>query len=408
MNKLFSLIFMLAAILAAAPTSYSAGSRPPRQEKIIRVAVVKGKDQVTLSLKGYYEIYAAGEKEKILSGSNLKDAVIAPTTDGLKIADREFKVSGIKILTQEDAAVYLNDKRLRGYIGISRDSGGKLLVVNYIDVEDYLFGVLQYEVSFWWPYAALEAQAIAARTYALYQAEINAGRDYDLTNDTFSQVYGGADKERYRAKKAVIRTQSKVLTYEGKIFPAYYHATCGGHTEDSSELWNIDLPPLKGVKCGYCKNSPHYYWETEMSLEDIEKKLAAKEYKISGIIDIAPVEINNQNRIRKLKITDAKSFEEIPVNKFRLIVGPKQIRSTNFKIAIKDGKALFKGNGWGHGVGLCQWGAYFMAKDGFDAEEILNYYYPSAKIENYSPAAFSRETKGDGINTINSTNVKTE
>lgn len=394
MKKLFPLIFMVTAILAAAPTSYGAGSRSPRQEKIIRVAVVKDKDQVTLSLKGYYEIYALGKKEKILYGSNLKNAVVAPTTEGLKIADREFKISGIKILTQEDAAVYLNDKRLRGYIGISRANGGKLLVVNYIDIEDYLFGVLQHEVSFWWPYAALEAQAIAARTYALYQAEINTGRDYDLTNDTFSQVYGGAAKERYRAKKAVIKTQSKVLTCDGKIFPAYYHATCGGRTEDSSELWNIDLPPLKGVKCDWCKNSPHYYWETEMSLETIEKKLAVKEYKISGILDIAPVEINNQNRIRKLKITHTKGFEEIPVNKFRLVVGPKQIRSTNFKIEIKDKKAFFKGYGWGHGVGLCQWGAFFMAKDGFDAEEILNYYYPSAKIESYYPAVFSRETRG--------------
>lgn len=382
-RKIYFAIFIIAAILAFSPSTYGAGSRPPRPEKIIRVAVVKGKDEVTLSLRGYYEIYVGGEKEKILSGVNLRDAVVAVVNDEIKIADRTFKASSIKILTEEEATVCLNGRWLRGYIGISCDSAGKLLVVNYVDIEDYLFGVLQHEVSFWWPYSALEAQAIAARTYALYQAQVNADRDYDLTNDTFSQVYGGANKERYRAKKAVVKTQSKVLICNGEIFPAYYHATCGGHTEDASELWNIDLPSLKGVECNWCKRSPHYYWETEMSLADIETKLSAKEYKISGIVDIAPVEINNQNRIRKLKITDMKGFEEIQVNKFRLIIGPKQIRSTNFKIEIKDNKAFFKGYGWGHGVGLCQWGAFFMSKSGFNYEEILNYYYPSAKIENY-------------------------
>lgn len=363
------------------------------QQKIIRIAVSKGSSQLKLTLKGYYEIYALETNTRILSGNDLKNALILPTGSGLNINGEEYKVFGIKILTQKDAAIYLNNRRFRGTMDIIRDSNVKLLAVNHIDIEDYLFGVLQYEVSFWWPYAALEAQAIAARTYALYEASKNKNKDYDLTNDTFSQMYGGAGKERYRTKKAVMNTRSKVLTYKGKIFPAYYHATCGGYTEDAAELWNIDLPVLKGVKCDFCKSSPHYYWESEMELSDIEKKLKQKGYAVSEITDIAPLDFTNNKKIRNLRIVCKEGSVEIRANKFRLLAGSRYVRSTNFKVEIKDGKAFFKGYGWGHGVGLCQWGAYFMAKKHFSAEKILKHYYSGAEIKDYFSLNNDNETE---------------
>jgi stage II sporulation protein D len=378
--KAFIVIFV---VLTTTLDVFGMGNRPPRQRKIIRVAVVRNKRQLTLTIKGYYEMYALGTDMKILSGSYLKEAKIIPTYSGLKINNKNFKIYGFKILTDKDGVIFLDNRRFRGHIDIMREKNLTLLVINYIDIEDYLFGVLQYEVAWWWPYAALKAQAIAARTYALYQSEVNKEKDYDLTNDTFSQMYGGANRERYRTRKAVIRTQSKVLTYDGKIFPAYYHATCGGHTENAAELWNIDLPPLKGVKCDFCEKSPHYYWEAQIALKTIEEKLTKEGYEISDIKDIVPLERNRSNRIRSLEILHKNGSLKIKGDKFRLLVGSRYIRSTNFTVNIVKGKAFFKGYGWGHGVGLCQWGAYFMSKKGYKTREILEYYYPESEIKNY-------------------------
>ncbi len=378
--KILIVIFL---ILVVTVDIYGFGRRPPRQRKIIRIAVVRDKPEITLTLNGCYEIYALGTDMKILSGSSLKKTIISSTVDGLKINDEDFKIYGVKILTGKDGGIFVNGRRFRGHIEIIREADLTLLVVNHIDIEDYLFGVLQYEVSFWWPYPALEAQAIAARTYALYQSQVNRKKDYDVTNDTFSQVYGGASRERYRTRKAVIKTQSLILTYQGKIFPTYYHATCGGHTEDACELWNIDLPPLKGVECGFCEKSPHYDWRSQMTIEEIEKKLTAGGYKVSQILDIVPLKRDRSKRICELKILYKEGSLKIGANKFRLLLGSKYIRSTNFAVRVKGENAFFKGYGWGHGVGLCQWGAYFMSKKGYKAGEILKYYYPYAEIENF-------------------------
>lgn len=384
LNKFpIKILIVIFVILATGVDAYGFGSRPPRQRKIIRVAVVRSKPQITLTLKGCYEIYALGTDMKILSGSRLKKTVINSTAEGLKINDEDFKIYGIKILIDKDGAIFVNGRSFRGHVDIIRETDLTLLVVNHIDIEDYLFGVLQCEVPFRWPYPVLKVQAIAARTYALYQSQVNRKKDYDVTNDTFSQVYGGAGKERYRARKAVIKTQSIVLTYNGKIFPTYYHATCGGHTEDACELWNIDLPPLKGVECSFCKKSPHYDWKSQMAIKEIEEKLTVGGYKVSQILDIVPLKRDRSKRIRDLKILYKGGSIKIGANKFRLLLGSRYIRSTNFAVKVKGEKAFFKGYGWGHGVGLCQWGAYFMSKKGYKAGEILKYYYPHAEIKNF-------------------------
>ncbi len=384
LNKFpIKILIVIFVILVATVDIYGFGSRPPRQRKTIRVAVVRDKPQITLTLKGCYEIYALGTDMKILCGSRLKKTIITPTAEGLKINDEDFKIYGVKILTGKDGAIFVNGRRFRGHIDVIRETDLMLLVVNHIDIEDYLFGVLQYEVPFWWPYPALKAQAIAARTYALYQSQVNRKKDYDVTNDTFSQVYGGASKERYRSRKAVIKTQSMVLTYQGKIFPTYYHATCGGYTEDACELWNIDLPPLKGVECGFCKKSPHYDWRSQMTLKKIEEKLTVGGYKVSQISNIIVLKRDRSKRICDLKILYKGDSLKIGANKFRLLLGSKYIRSANFAVKVKGENAFFKGYGWGHGVGLCQWGAYFMSKKRYKAGEILKYYYPNTEIKNF-------------------------
>ena len=177
-------------------------------------------------------------------------------------------------------------------------------------------------------------------------------------------------------------TSGEVLTYNGKLFPAYFHATCGGATEDAGELWKIDMIPLKGGRaCSFCSDSPHYYWKAELDLKTIIKKLGERYQSKEGLINISIIERTGTGRVRTLELKDAvgKSII-ISAKDFRSLLGSDLIRSTNFSIVIEQGHVIFSGKGWGHGVGLCQWGAYGMSNKGYNYKQILDFYYPGAEI----------------------------
>ncbi|MCM8784106.1 MAG: SpoIID/LytB domain-containing protein [Candidatus Omnitrophica bacterium] len=350
---------------------------------ILRVAVFNNVPTVEISFHESCSIEQLNNSGLIEVVSYLKKAKVFPSVEGLKIGERYYKVSGIKIKPlRKKGEVVINGRKYRGEIDILKTEGLKLLVINHVELEEYLYGVLCHEVSLYWPMEALKAHAIASRTYALYQQRINKNKDYDLTSDFYSQVYGGRNAERYRTTRAVNLTKGKVLIYKGELFPAYFHATCGGATEDASELWNIDIPPLKGVKCDFCYQSPHYLWERFISMKELKEKLSANGYYISGkILGIVPKEKNASGRIRKLNVIAENGKFEIAAKEFRQIFDPQVIRSTNFEVELESDGAVFRGYGWGHGVGLCQWGAYFMAIKGYKSEEILRFYYPGTEIK---------------------------
>ncbi|MBI4974249.1 MAG: SpoIID/LytB domain-containing protein [Candidatus Omnitrophica bacterium] len=215
----------------------------------------------------------------------------------------------------------------------------------------------------------------------MYQKRQNALQPYDLRSDIYSQVYGGSTSEKWSTTRAVNLTKGKILVYNGDIFPSYYHATCAGHTEDASNLWNIDLPPLKGVECDSCKYSPHYKWVKGIPLWEITNKLKENGYKTGRIASIIILSKNSSGRIEKIEIKDEAGVSLILTAKdFRQMIGPNAVRSTKFDISIKGSQAYLQGYGWGHGAGMCQWGAFGMARKGKKAEEILKIYYPGAEI----------------------------
>ena len=370
------MIFTISTAFAAKPVEYIA--------PIVRVAVIKDAKQLDLTIRSAFEIMPLGINEVLFSDKALKKSQVAPTQWGIKVADIDFKVYGIRIIPSADSTIYINDRFFRGEVDIIRQPDQTLLVVNHINVEDYIKGVLYHEVSHWWPSSALQTQAIASRTFALYQVKLNKNKDYDLECTVYSQVYGGAASERFRTNEAVYKTTGKILTYNGKLIPAYFHATCAGHTEDASVLWKDDLEPLKGVVCNFCKQSPHYSWKKALPVLDIEKAL-----NIKGIKNITPVKWSNSGRVTLLSIETKDKNIEYSGKDFRQKLGGNILRSAIFKIDIKPGLygkpvAYIDGAGWGHGVGMCQWGAFGAARNGWNAEKILKHYYPGAKIELYS------------------------
>lgn len=374
----YSFLFLLLAGCASSNLFIQKAEVP---SNMIRVAVLRNADSVTVKLAGPYIIYNALDGKKLLEGPSQKTFVVSFTDDGCRCGEDLFQTARIKIVPQRSDALFIGDSIFRGDVTIVRTESNKVTVVNTLELEDYLKGVVPKEISDRWPLEAIKAQAIVARTYTLYIKKQKKYPFYDLTSDISSQVYGGQGAERYRTSLAVERTKGLVLFYNKTILPAYYHAACGGATEDAGELWGDSIPPLKGVICNFCKESPHAFWKQNVRSKDIQDKLNANGYDLGLIKEIAVVERNSSQRIKMLKITTRDGREvRISGKDFRHIVGPNFIKSNNYAIEMKGYYVDFLGKGWGHGIGLCQWGANFMARQGYSFDRILKFYYPGVEI----------------------------
>ncbi|MDD4909815.1 MAG: SpoIID/LytB domain-containing protein [Candidatus Omnitrophica bacterium] len=346
-------------------------------ERYIRVEVKCKAAGAELAIEGRFSV-----RDHNSGGLLYKDrgliGYIRPKEGGISIAGEFFNTAAVRI-SSDTGMLRVDGRDYRGDI-IALNRKNDLRLVNYIGLEDYTRGVLYHEASHFWPIEILKAQAIAVRTYAAYTAETRSSSDFDLTADVYSQVYGGATSERGRTNRAVELTESLVLKFKGNIFPAFFHATCGGRTEDASELWKIDIKPLNGVACPYCKLSPHFKWSKSIPLDEIREALNDNGIPAREIKEIFISGTTAGGRNKTVVLRDKFKEFRLTAGNFRLFVGAEEIRSTNFSLKIEGGNAVFDGFGWGHGVGLCQWGGYFMAKQGHDFEEILEYYYPGAEI----------------------------
>jgi stage II sporulation protein D len=379
-NYKLGIISFAAFLFLTHPLLPISGNYCYAQENYIRIAVILDCRSANVSVEGSYQILDSENKRLILKGKDLKTTVLS-YEQGLLIANRNIKANRILIEPAPARCVGINNRPFRGMIEVIKKKNTHLLIVNHIDCEEYIRGVLYHEVSHHWPMAALCAQAVIARTFALYQSRKNQNKYYDLTSNIYSQVYGGRISERYRTNKAVELTRGQVITFNSRLFPAYYHATCGGHTQDAAFLWGVDIKPLRGIRCDFCRNSPHFNWHYTLRLETIEDLLRKKGFEIGRIKDISVQGRNKSNRVIWLWIRqEGEKKLRLRAKDFRHIIGPNVIRSTNFTVQIYDSDVYFEGYGWGHGVGLCQWGAYFMAKQGYKYKQILKYYYPGCEI----------------------------
>ncbi len=347
----------------------------------VRVLVSENRTFIQLTVKKKYLIRLLPSAKIVRVGDQLTGERLSPTANGFRLGREEWVASGITIEPGEDRDLYLEDTRFRGNLTIFKQPNGLLYAVNRLDIEDYLYGVLHHEVAHWWPMEALKAQAVAARTYAIYQSQVSKAAPYDLKSGTSSQMYGGSTVERYRTKKAVDYTKGQALTYQGKVFPAYFHATCAGMTAGAQELWNVNLQPISGgVKCSYCRISPHFYWQARVPLSAIEMRLNKSGRSVGQILKIEPVSKTPSGRVGSLKITGTSQEAVIAAKDFRVWVGGDLMKSTNFTVEIKEDLAEFQGRGWGHGVGLCQWGTLGQALGGKAYKDILKLYYPGSFI----------------------------
>ena len=349
-------------------------------QNIVRVEILKNVAMVRLSVDGYYSVNDASTHKTLFTGKDLKGVIIS-YKNKISVDGRQFGPEKLIFNIDDEDAFLVNNRRYHGDLCIIRTATGMDLV-NYVPLEDYIKGIAVREVSHYWPAQALRAHAVVFRTYALYAIKQNALRDHDVTSDVYSQVYAGTSAQRYRITEAVDETAGDVLTYNGNIFPAFYHSTCGGHTEAASALWDMDLEPLKGIECIYCKESPHYSWSASLPLAAVIAKLEKGGVKAGGLTDILILGTDPSGRVTELSLKTPQGQINIPAKDFRNMIGPDIVKSANFTLKMRASVLDMTGIGWGHGVGMCQWGAYFMAKAGYSYAEILAFYYPGSKIMN--------------------------
>lgn len=344
-------------------------------DETIRIAIVKSAAEVTVGGDGL-----------LVTGDNGEALVLSlPVTvryskDGLVAAGKSFT----RLVFSATSAVYINNKPYRGLAELSRADNG-ILVVNQLALEDYLVGLINCEISSAWPIEAVKAQAVIARTYALNRKMARSNAVYHLESSVIDQVYDGCLIEDSRAHRAVSETEREVLTSGGSVIQAFYHSSCGGKTEASENVWGTALPYLKGVDCQYCQTSQSSpAWDIKLSLSEIEERLKAAGYKISGLSGIKAGPLNSRGRLKHVVLVAAKGGFSLTGDQFRKAVGYSVIKSTRFAVKIAYGEASFSGSGNGHGVGLCQWGAKQRSLDGFNYIEILSYYYPGTELKKLS------------------------
>lgn len=260
--------------------------------------------------------------------------------------------------------------------------GNGFLVINRVDVEEYVKGVVPSEVSSTWHPEMLKAQAVAARTYALYQQMLSATREYDVVATVQDQVYRGKQGVDAGILRAVEETRGLVVTYQDAPIYAAFSSTAAGLTEDAMNVWSKDYPYLKGVECPFDLMSPYYQWKASFKIDTLEQNLRQQGFPVGTIATITPMSFSRGGRVAKLRVLHSGGELVLRGEELRKAVGYTIIPSTQFAIESIGRDVVLSGFGAGHAVGMCQWGAKELAELGYPFSTILQYYYPGTELQN--------------------------
>ncbi|HSL04094.1 MAG TPA: SpoIID/LytB domain-containing protein [Nitrospiraceae bacterium] len=268
-----------------------------------------------------------------------------------------------------------------GLIHLVRRGKG-FLVINRVDVEEYVKGVVPAEVSSTWHPEMLKAQAVAARTYALYQQMLSATREYDVAATVQDQVYRGKQGVDAEILRAVEDTRGLVVTYQDAPIYAAFSSTAAGLTEDAMNVWSKEYPYLKGVECPFDLMSPNYQWKSSFKIDTLEQSLREQGFSVGTIATITPLSFSRGGRVATLRVLHSDGELVLRGEELRKAVGYTIIPSTQFAVESIGQDVVLSGFGAGHAVGMCQWGAKELAELGYSFSTILQYYYPGTELKN--------------------------
>lgn len=358
----------------------------------------------------------------VLEDKNRQTILIFDSLDNIVLSGNEDKNVSL---------ISVGKNRYRDYISFNL-SQTEFIAINFVEIDHYLYGVVPREMSASWPLEALKAQAVAARNYTMLGVNKHINMGYDLCDTQDCQVYGGYDWENIKSNTAVDETSENLLMYQGELVNTFYHSTSGGHTENSENIWSNTVSYLRGVEDEFSLGSPNDKWQLLMSKEEIALKLLDNGIDIGEVLSVEVQDVSEYGRVLELMIKGTKEDIILEKEKSRYIFGTSSLKSTwfdvkadsevfvmdsesrtpiktsiadyniitsngkvsneNNKIFVTDGdkkheinvnssQYIFEGKGWGHGLGMSQWGAKGMAELGYSYKEILEYYYTGAIVK---------------------------
>ncbi len=423
--KKIILILMLAVVMLLTAITASADEMP----KMIRVGLYFGSSslsEATVSADGGVYVHASdfdfGWHEKAVVTINQNEWQISGGENTVSSSSDKITISSA------GGFLTINGKQYRGQIELVPNNE-KINVVNYLDIEEYLYGVVPLEMATGWHPEALKTQAVCARTYAIKSMGKYMSQGFDVYNTTMSQVYGGVSVEKDDCTAAVEDTRGMVITYDGKLIDAVYSsASSNFHTFSNKDVWGSNTPYLVGVEDTYqhLVKPDSSAWEKTFTLSELESILEQKQINIGGLKDLVIDSVSPEGAVTELRFvgtngshtvkkdaartflnlrsqgyTILKEGGETPVS----VLSSKGVVTANDVVAVgKDGKlgalnyilnnsgknfrleqsgfksVTLKGSGYGHGLGMSQWGAYGMAKAGFNYEDIIKHYYQGVEL----------------------------
>jgi stage II sporulation protein D len=303
--------------------------------------------------------------------------------------------SQIEIVTEKFLALRASDlrrggKSLPNQIFLAPQKNNQFDVIGVLPLENYIVGVLASEMPLNWPLETLKAQAIAARSYAMVTMKERSRQIYhvesSILDQVFSHIGSGPDESPLvaKAKEAVRQTEGMVLLEKPqKVLKAYYHSDCGGKTSSSKSVWGFGSSVGSTVDEG-CPSNPKAHWNLEISQGTLSERIQnfIKRTEFGLVESLNLIRPSRADRVERVRVAWASGDQTIlSAQDFRAAVGYDQMRSTFFETKRVGSEFQFSGAGFGHGVGLCQWGARYLGKQGKSFTEILSHYYPQAQVQ---------------------------
>ena len=393
--SLFSLILLCLAGLAM--FTGCNGSTPPRAEtavpvRPVRVKLLEDIKLLDVAVSGAYVV--TDEQNNILQRSSSAGLLKLGRTDGSIVVNGRLLVKkSLYIKPTSFAVIQIGERKYRGYLRMLINQHGSLLAINYVPLEHYVASVLGGELPAYFHPQTFRVQAVAARSYVLHRMLNTNRRDWDVSAGPASQVYGGLSAETKQTRKAQGKTRGQVLVYRSggrqEVLCAFYSSTCGGGTQ---AVWEMKkgfphIEPLAGVKINLCQASPRYSWEkiawkkTDLRRALIEK-FGNKNPRLGKLGPIKTLQVSrwtNKTRAKQITIVDKRGRKAlVSGEELRLAL---KLPSTWFRIKDHSDQIWFTdGHGWGHGMGMCQFGAERMARLKYDYQKILATYYPGSEL----------------------------
>jgi stage II sporulation protein D len=429
-------MFALCFVLVGIPVTYAAEVGPAGDIQsegkpvLLRVLLSAHLPRLTV---GCDTAITISEPDGKTFGKLIPPVTVAIGAARITASDVSGSFSGmeLELVPQQNGLLRFQDIGYRGTMRVHVSSRGGVLLLNVVELEDYLRGVVPAEVPALWPTEAVKAQAVAARTYAIQRASIRKNTPYDVTADVSDQVYLGVAKEHQASDVAIAETAGLIITYNSDPIVAYYHACSGGHTRDGPQ------PYLVGVESP--ENSPYDAWQLEYTLEELSAILDKGGFAVGSLLDVQTIPAAEVRDGFRVVFAGSRARVELTPSQTRSLLGVDALRSPRFRIELIGGEAeglaelqhwmrttlasagdktevkvrgcvvtngrkarrltgthyvlarvqqvekvRFAGGGYGHGLGMSQYGAKYMAEQGATWREIIHHYYSGAKISDLS------------------------